>query len=267
VKQKNSKYIGIDATVKGRIINLILKFVYRKNNGHYILNEEWDNLIILDACRYDLLEYRISRGANTPSFLLENFGHNKNDDIVYVSGNPYTHAIKDFVYKEIPVYLDGWSKELNTVPPEKVYYASLKAIKKYKDKKFVIHFMQPHHPFLTMPFTCKLKGTNAWTLLKQSKLSKDEVLKGYRENLRILRPYVEKLVRILGGKIVVTSDHGNGLGEKLHPLIPKGVYGHSYAWIRIEPLIKVPWFITQGKSDKTFLEQELIKLNIKKFKI
>jgi len=204
------------------------------------------------------LEYRISRGANTPSFLLENFGDRKKDDsIVYISANPYTAIIRNNVYKEIPVYLNGWNDQLKTVPPENVYFASLEAIKKYNDKRFIIHFMQPHHPFLTLPFTCKLEGTNAWTLLKQGKLSRSEVLRGYQENLRILKPYIEKLVRILKGKIVITSDHGNGLGERLHPLIPKRVYGHSYAWIRIEPLVKVPWFITEGKGDLKFLESEL----------
>jgi hypothetical protein len=54
--------------------------IYRqlKKEKFNIFNEEWDNLIILDACKYDYfekllkkrmkekLEYRISQGSNTP---------------------------------------------------------------------------------------------------------------------------------------------------------------------------------------------------------
>ena len=64
---------------------LVRKFVlptlFRANDGQYVVNEEWDNLIILDACRYDTfagsyrthglrgwLEHRVSRVSETNSF-------------------------------------------------------------------------------------------------------------------------------------------------------------------------------------------------------
>ena len=47
------------------------------------MKEDWDNLIVLDACRYDMfkeintikgnLERGISRGSATSQFLIENF--------------------------------------------------------------------------------------------------------------------------------------------------------------------------------------------------
>src|SRR5208282_1385184 len=71
--------------------------------GVYVYDESWDNLIILDACRYDtfrelnqirgLLEYRISRGSSSEEFLLENFTKHPTtenfSDLVYVAANPY----------------------------------------------------------------------------------------------------------------------------------------------------------------------------------
>lgn len=51
-------------------------------DGVDVFTEDWDNLIILDACRYDMLEsasiegtleHRISRGSNTVEFLFGNF--------------------------------------------------------------------------------------------------------------------------------------------------------------------------------------------------
>ena len=60
----------------------ILKYILRKK-GVYVVDEEWDYLIILDACRYDTfkeinnlvgkLEYRYSRGSSTSECLQENF--------------------------------------------------------------------------------------------------------------------------------------------------------------------------------------------------
>ncbi len=70
---------------------ILSPLLFKKNNSFYIFSEPWDNLIILDACRYDVfeevfkkrnmkgkLEYRISRGSWTVEFLLENFGDEKN---------------------------------------------------------------------------------------------------------------------------------------------------------------------------------------------
>lgn len=252
---------------------VVYQLAAKMNRGDYIVDEEWDHLIILDACRYDMfenevanwdidgkLESRVSRGANTPSFLMENFEDAEYEDIVYISANPYTNGIKENVYKEVSVWSFGWDDELNTVPPESVYNAAIKTIREHPDKRFIIHFMQPHHPFLKAKFTCRLKGTNAWTLLKKGKLNRGIVLRAYNENLRILKPYIEQLLNVLSGRVVVTSDHGNAMGERLHPLIPKKVYGHSYSWVRIKPLVKVPWFITEGKGDNKSIEKELVRL-------
>ncbi|MDX1522566.1 MAG: hypothetical protein R3264_13140, partial [Anaerolineae bacterium] len=77
----------------------LLRRYYRRypSQGIRVLDEEWDYLIILDACRYDhfvqmntlegQLEKKISRASNTNEWLRKNFtGYY--DDIVYVSGNP-----------------------------------------------------------------------------------------------------------------------------------------------------------------------------------
>ena len=73
-------------SLRNHLIYKLVSILYRQNNGFYIFDELWDNLIILDACRYDTfkevfttrkitgnLELRISRGAHTTSFLRENF--------------------------------------------------------------------------------------------------------------------------------------------------------------------------------------------------
>lgn len=154
-----------------QIIDKILRrIMFRNNEGVYIMNEDWDYLIILDACRYDVfeneikhrklakigkLEYRISRGSDTSTFLLENFKGKYYDDVVYVTANPFVDMlVKDSFYKVIPVWNKGWNEKYNTVLPSTVYEYALNALRKYPNKRLIIHFMQPHHPFLSL---CEIK--------------------------------------------------------------------------------------------------------------
>ena len=73
-----------------------------RNQGVFLLDESWDCLIILDACRYDVfrdsvrrsglrgsLASRTSRATDTGEFLARNFLHRKCEDVVYVSANPF----------------------------------------------------------------------------------------------------------------------------------------------------------------------------------
>jgi hypothetical protein len=42
--------IWLRNTLLGRVL---LPLLYPTNRGHYILDEKWDHLVVLDACRYD----------------------------------------------------------------------------------------------------------------------------------------------------------------------------------------------------------------------
>ena len=201
-----------------QIIDKILRrILFRSNDGIYIMNEDWDYLIILDSCRYDAfeeevrhrkkvkgrLEYKVSRGTDTPSFLLENFKNGKYNDIVYVTANPFVNILLNGkFYKIIPVWNEGWSEEYNTVLPSTVYEYTLKALKRYPNKRLIIHFMQPHYPFLTLR-EIKDEGFRSliirsktgkriaqdktvYHFLATGKVSKEKVLQAYKENLKIV---------------------------------------------------------------------------------
>lgn len=286
VLKKNWKdRIWLKYMIVWKILSPIL---FRKNNGTYILEEDWDNLIILDACRFDIfkeeiknydikgeLQYRISRGSWTVSFLLENFSNGKLDNIVYVTANPYVNIyLKEEVLQDItPVWDFGWDKELKTVPPECVYEATLKAKLKYPEKRLIIHFIQPHEPFISLKIndtgisglrytalTGKLKvDKSIWDLVEKGVIDRKDAIQGYIENLRWVMPYVVRLCKVLPGKTVITSDHGEAFGEKIHPLIPIRVYGHP-GNVMIEPLVKVPWFICKEEGSLDKVERELIRL-------
>ena len=122
-------------------------FKYKKNLGLHVMEQEWDNLIILDACRYDVFKKHvnhlgikgelrkvISRGSSTTEFLKENFLGKKFMDTIYVTANPYVSImLKGVFYKVIDVWRDYWDDELGTVPPEPVTKIALKVKSLYPE--------------------------------------------------------------------------------------------------------------------------------------
>lgn len=269
--------------------HIIIKHIYYKrligNKGTYIMKEDWDNLIILDGCRYDMfeklntlngkLEYRTSRGSCTDEFLRENFKGKKFRDTVYVTANPLIDYLvpKSFA-KIVSVWKDGWYDEFGTVLPATMVEYTLKANKEFPDKRLIIHFVQPHYPFIGKKSREKIgkhdgmlarnlfikngKTVHAtqvvWNLLKNGKVDKETVWEAYEENLQIVLKYVKELIDNLEGKIVVTSDHGNLFGEWLFPF-PVKEYGHPSS-VFVKNLIKVPWFIIDGRESKRITESE-----------
>jgi len=137
-----------------------------------ILSKEWDNLIILDACRYDYfeecydkylegeLEKRNSEAGSTPEWLIKTFDQFLMDT-TYFSANPFINSdgiplnkLADSRFpswkptKKFGQIIDVWKDvddKFNTTMPEKVVEA---VINKPSLKGKVIHFIQPHLPFI-----------------------------------------------------------------------------------------------------------------------
>lgn len=228
-----------------------------ENTGS-IFEEEWDNLIILDACRHDLFEEvngetpsRISKGSSTKDFIRENFSSGDYSDIVYITANPHLHKPMfkeltgrdpdDIFHSIFRVYEDKWDEEEGTVLPESVVKDALTADKLFPDKRKIIHFMQPHNPFIGYEIDSRnsfgvleeKEKDDVWTLAEKNSLTKKEVWKAYKDNLSEVMGSVKTLSNKLSGKTVVTSDHGNLVGEK-------GLYGHPDG-SDAKPLKIVPW--------------------------
>jgi hypothetical protein len=122
----------------------------------------WDILIILDACRYDFFErYNTISGqltkmwtptSSTYDYMILNFPHYYRTT-TYVSANPFINSRKNLqgfkalshFPKVIDVWDFGWNEDLKTVPPENVTDA---AIPYLGDKRLIIHYMQPHTPYI-----------------------------------------------------------------------------------------------------------------------
>jgi len=270
------------------------------NKGIYVLNEQWDNLILLDALRYDMfkqvnnlpgvLEYRISRGSCTNEFLKENFKGRRSEDVVYITANPLVdyHAGNCF-HKIVSVWKSGWDEEYDTVLPETMVKYSVKAVNEYPDKRLIIHFVQPHYPFLGENARKEIgehagmgmarqealgddhaqhKHETVWDLFRKNKIDKGRLWSAYRENLELTLPHVKDLLEELPGKTVVSTDHANLFGERIPPLFTKE-YGHPCG-IYAKNLVRIPWFIVKDKPDKRSekgrSEREYIRRRLSKFK-
>lgn len=242
------------------------------NTGVEIMDEDWDNLIILDACRYDIfsdvydiegdLTSVISKGSHTVEFLRNNFDKNTYFDTVYISATPQIKWVEldNNFHKTIHIWKDGWNEELKTVPPKVVQNEAIEAASNYPNKRLIVHFVQPHYPFIG----CKgqnirnsdsirsgLNGENqddptVWDHLRRGDLSKDDVWEAYQENLEIVLGYVENLITRIDGRTVITSDHGNAFGEW-------GLYGHP-GKKATEELIKVPWLDIESERHRNIIE-------------
>lgn len=218
--------------------------------GEHVVERDWDNLIILDGCRLDTYrdivdeaaKKRISRGGSTPYFIRENFGSKDVSDIICIAGNPHyaDSRLKEYIgtenpfYKKYKTYMTGWSDEESTVMPHKVKEDALQAEKHFPDRRKIIHFMQPHEPFIgsDLDFPRKISA-DVWLHAELGLVDDQEVKKAYAQNLDSVMHDVWSLVDQLSGKTVISADHGELLGEH-------GFYGH-YGEVDLNSLREVPW--------------------------
>lgn len=253
---------------------------YYDTRGHdatLVTDEDWDTLLVLDACRYDLfaetladdplpgtLDRRTSVETGTPGFLAETFGDGTFHDVVYVTGNPYvsTDLDPEQFHAVDEVWRDGWDDDLQTVRPETMRDRTLAAAEAYPDKRIISHFLQPHAPFVgetRLPgdrenFAIReqamgdadaaRKVRTPFERLEAGEFSREEVWAAYRSNLELAFPAVRDLLETLDGLTAVTSDHGNALGERAKPF-PIRVYGHPIG-VLIPALTEVPWLTHQN---------------------
>lgn len=224
--------------------------------------EEWDNLIILDALRYDKYQdqkdysvpYRISKGSMTREYVEKNFSEGNFEDVIYVTANGWITKpmLPKLIDKENPFHtiydtiIEKWNDEIGAVHPEDLVEDAISAQKLFPEKKIIIHFGQPHLPFIhnqlgdtrTGPLSDR-EGESEFDLAKKGEIPQEDIIKGYEKNLEIVLDYVEELASQLNGKTILTADHGELLGEN-------DLYGHPYGK-DYKLLKKVPWDVLKER--------------------
>jgi hypothetical protein len=248
-----------------------IKYLYKKTfrcyhdrlNTQYgieFVKEDWDNLILLDACRYDLFEEENtiegnlsevkSNASSSMDFFRKNFDGGEFGDIVYYSANPHIDKYDIRLNQIYRLWELDWDAETGTVLPKDAVNRVLETEPQHRDKRLVLHMMQPHRPFLgDLAENFEQPGFSAqgvniprgaqpdipfwWDRLEAGNLSRDHVWKMYCETLRVTLPHVQRLVDELPGKSVISADHGNAFGEN-------GLYGHPTR-THHKTVLSVPW--------------------------
>jgi len=222
-----------------------------------VMEEDWDNLLILDACRYDYfinhntidgeLRQETSIASGTPEFINKTFANNSFHDTVCVS--PNSKFIKHLGEEDV------FYKLINDIDysPSSVFDAGVTAQNKFDDKRIIVHFMTPHSPFigsvgqsLKQKFKSKKPPIDK-SLLRAAQhgfISDSELREAYSENVEIAIDHANRLIEELNGKTVVTADHGEMLGERVFGI---KYYGHAVG-LYTPGLRHVPWLEVNSGS-------------------
>lgn len=243
----------------------------RLNYGTTIYDRKWDVLVLLDACRFDLFQEFAPRhdvfdrfesfepvyscASATPEWIKKTFVEGPRS---LVSGTHYvsctgfsTNIDEGRLHQVDEVWRYAVDPEYGSTRPEAVTDAAIDAARNTEADRLVVHYVQPHAPFLHCVGKYNSQGDggeggtqNVWKGLREGRYDYDEVWEDYGQNLLTVLDEVETIVENVSGKVAITSDHGNAMGEW-------GMYGHpAYAPV---PIIKrVPWVEAVGRESDEY---------------
>lgn len=169
------------------------------------------------------------------------------------------------------VYRESWGCEvdggyLDVTHPAVVTDRAWRAWRDHDLDRLVVHYMQPHLPFRARPDwfgrrdglddfgesddtdspaqPYASEGKEIWKRVRDGELGRDAVWAAYRDNLRWVLEDIDRLRRAVDADLLVTSDHGNGMGEW-------GVWSHPPN-SRVPVLRRVPWVHCEGRGQGGF---------------
>ena len=297
--RKYGSYFWIQNRIAVRLIGKIherIRDPYKE--GVKVMDKDWDNLIVLDAARYDLFEETIdldifdeyttvtSLGSTSGQWITRNFSDQTFGNTICISANPYTSVeVPEQFFKLIevdrqPIDTPDTDTEIVGFHPKAVCDAARAAHKQHPDKRIIVHLMQPHLPFIAAPELVyrRYQGEelshgyggdgpiHIFEALANGHIDRQTIWDGYTKNLELGFEYALGLAEDLGGKTVFTADHGNMVGERTWP-IPIRLYGHPRG-VRTPETVEVPWaeltvgerrdWVDEGVQSESQLESDEI---------
>lgn len=234
-----------------------------------VRQKDWDIMCILDACRYDVFKevygkyltgklQRVKSPASSTAQWMTCTFDDSFKDVLYVSGHPAINSngirfkYNEWFWSVLDVWKWKWDEDLGTVPPDAVTEYVISSIERFSEHKIIAHYMQPHAPYLTTD----VEGGDMDIIMIQMGVElnrnvrpyegqiiyrsqgEEALRKAYRENLEEVLKAIVPLAN-LDKKVILTSDHGELLGEAGLLFHPKEV---------IHPVLRnVPWFELNGR--------------------
>lgn len=163
----------------------------------------------------------------------------------------------DYVFdKSWGCTVDG--EYLDVTHPAIVAERAYRAWKTHDLDRLVVHWMQPHLPFRSRPEWFGRRenlqhfgepdregSKSIWQHLRDGEVGREEVWDAYADNLHWGLDEVRRLQQAVNGTLLITSDHGNGMGEW-------GIWGHPPSRYT-KQLRKVPWIRVEGAGKDQFV--------------
>ena len=245
---------------------------YSYPNGVDMATEDWDHLLILDACRADMFEEavgqvgdsyerRISNASATPEWIKRTFSDKSMGDTVYVSANPWVSKISPGSFHEIinlwvelyeldhedlaeAEYLGEFDFDYGTtISAQDVTDRAIEIAEDYPNKRIIVHYFQPHAPCIGYRDGTEREEPSRLHPEADSYIrgdtSKEDLWEVYCENTGYAWHHAKRYLEAVSGKKVVTADHGELFGELLFPF-PMRRYAHPMN-LHHPKLTTVPW--------------------------
>lgn len=232
--------------------------------------------------RYEALPYEIpavwSNASASIDWIERNFTDPAYSDEAertgYVTANPFTRhndpdtRTADLTDEQVGhldlMYRECWQdigNGIETVPPEPMTSRAIDVWRRREEvgiDRLVVHYMQPHEPFRSRPewgggdhkllknlvSDGATAGDSVYPLLQSGDIGLGEFWRVYQDNLAwVLDDVTERLLTNCDASVVLTADHGNGLGEF-------GAWHHPQGTI-MPSIRRVPWVEVQGVDERT----------------
>lgn len=259
--------VGGGSTIsKAMYVKLYTPFLEKRiGSGVDVMKEDWDNLILLDAYRADYfrkysslegeLSTVVSKGDTSIQFVANNFQDEECHDTVVVTSNLWYQKCPEVDESTFFKLINPVGTENRTkTNPELVTEAALNAIEQFPNKRLIVHYMSPHTPHMGETADrirnefSEDYSRGMFYLYKRGEISKETLEQSYLETIRIIEDEVQELVKSLDGKTVVSSDHGENLGEVQHGMMHVG-HGHPTPECRY-----VPWLEMENSERREITE-------------
>ncbi|XGI84220.1 hypothetical protein ACEU6E_02940 [Halorutilales archaeon Cl-col2-1] len=232
---------------------------------------DWDILIVLDACRVDVLEGLanwpvdsvVSPASCTPEWIGEVSSSRVLSGSRVVSANPqYEKVDADLGCEEIEPYWEThWDDDLQTTVPEQVL-DRVSEISQNSSGRVVGHLQQPHWPYIAKlgdrwllaydelgPWNDDEEITSLQVAMQRGLVDVEMAKKAYESSIHsvwnVLKTYLAEWVSD-GNNVVVTADHGETFGRYRE----FGFYEHPCR-CHVAPLVRVPWIEVRADDGVT----------------
>lgn len=242
-----------------------------KNQAKNVFDRNWDILVVLDACRVDLLEsvseeysfiedieQMVSVGSQSEEWMEKTFTSSYADmlsNTVVVTGNPYSKTALDTNKLEDldEVWRYVWDEDIGSIKARPITDRAITHWRDLKPDRLIVHYMQPHFPCIPEPRISNgpiiddfgNEPVTIWSRLKNGELSREEVWDAALRNLRYVLNDVELLLNnVSASTVAITSDHGDAYGEN-------DVYGHPRKSTH-DKVKRVPWVETTAVNSNDY---------------